>query len=147
MREKGIPDTIDRSLSIREATVFVNEETDTVTVSFKGTNFMNVQDVAADVALYDNKALKLGVGALSPKIGLPLAAVEAVGQGELKEVRDLMQVYNKIQGQKDNSNWTFFGWSKSPLLGKHIGIETVAFNPGPLGSNGKPCEQCTVCAN
>ena len=64
MREKGIPDTIDRSLSIREATVFVNEETDTVTVSFKGTNFMNVQDVAADVALYDNKALKLGVGAL-----------------------------------------------------------------------------------
>ena len=67
MREKGIPDTIDRSLSIREATVFVNEETDTVTVSFKGTNFMNVQDVAADVALYDNKVLKLGVGALSPK--------------------------------------------------------------------------------
>ena len=46
---------IDRRLSSREATVFVNEETNTVTVSFKGTG-LSGEDLAADVALFDNKA-------------------------------------------------------------------------------------------
>ena len=36
------------------------------------------------------------------------------------------------------------GGAKALYSGRKYGIEAVAFNPGPLGSKNKPCEQCTV---
>ena len=146
MKKKGMTDRIDRSLSSREATVFVNDKTNTVTVSFKGTNPTSVQDIAADVALYDNKWVKMGAMAVLGPLGSGVVATaEVVGQREIKEAEDLIR---KVQSTHPNARIVATGHSlggaKALHTGDKFGIEAVAFNPGPLGKNKKPCQQCTV---
>ena len=75
---------------------------------------MNVQDVAADVALYDNKAVKAKA---SNALG-----IEAVGQGELKEVRDLIQnVQSKYKGKKIIATGHSLGGAKALTLAGNMG--------------------------
>ena len=56
----------------------------------------------------------------------------------------MRSVQAKYKGKKIIATGHSLGGAKALYAGKHFGVETVAFNPGPLNSNGKPCEQCTV---
>ena len=120
----------------------MNEETNTVTVSFKGTNPSSGEDLAADVALFDNKAVKAAFNALG---------IEAVGQGELKEVRDLIQnVQSKYEGKKIVATDILWVEQKPFTLAGNMGSKRWHLTLGlwglrtSLASNAQWCELSTI---
>lgn len=138
-KKRGFSDRVDRELSNREALVLVDDKKNTVTISFKGTNFASYQDVAADYALFANAGLKKTLGFVGGN------RVEREGQKELREVDALVKnVRSKYKGRKVIAVGHSLGGAKALYAGRAFDIKAVAFNPGPLGVKKKPCDECTV---
>ena len=145
---------VDRELSNREATVFVNKELNEVIVAFKGTNFASGQDLAADYALFDNmaikKAVEISLEMLSTVIGEESAKagtdyIQKNGEREIREVLEITtNVIAKYPGMKVVTTGHSLGGAKALFAARHFNLEATAFNPGPLGVNEKPCAACTI---
>ena len=143
----GEKEYVDRELTMREAKVFVNELDGEVVVAFKGTNFLNGDDIAANYALFDNMAIKGVALHLLPKVigEIGSAWLEENGQREIQEVLDLIEkTQSKYQTYKVVATGHSQGGAKALYAGRHFGIEAMAFNPGPLGVKEKPCSACTI---
>ena len=143
----GEKEYVDRELTMREATVFVNQLDGEVVVAFKGTNFLNGDDIAANYALFDNMAIKGVALHLLPKVIGKIGSdwLEENGQREIQEVLDLIEkTQSKYQTYKVVATGHSQGGAKALYAGRHFGIEAVAFNPGPLGVKEKPCSACTI---
>ena len=118
--------------------VLVDDKKNAVTISFKGTNFLSHEDVAANYALFENARLRKAGGLFGGK------RVEKRGQKELKEVLDLVRSVEskyKSQGMKVSVVGHSLGGSKALYAGRALGVKAVAFNPGPLGVKKKPCDR------
>ena len=143
----GEKEYVDRTLSTREVTVFVNQLDGEVVAAFKGTNFLNGDDIAANYALFDNMAIKGVALHLLPKVigEIGSAWLEENGQREIQEVLDLIEkTQSKYQTYKVVATGHSQGGAKALYAGRHFGIEAMAFNPGPLGVKEKPCSACTI---
>ena len=138
---------VDRTLSIREATVFVNQLDGEVVVAFKGTNILSGEDLAADYALFDNMAIKGAALHLLPAVIRKIGSdwLEENGQKEIQEVLSIIEkTQSKYQTYKVVATGHSLGGAKALYAGRHFGIEALAFNPGPLGVDEKPCSACTI---
>eukprot|EP00942_MAST-04A_sp_MAST-4A-sp1_P006704 g6704.t1 len=148
---------LDRELSSREATIFVDKAIKEVAVSFKGTNFLSGEDLAADYALFDNDAIKafgvVGVGAAGGPAAAAVAAsaslhVQKHGMKEINEAISLIRnVHAKYSDFTIVTTGHSLGGAKALFVAQMfptIVSESIAFNPGPLGKKGMTCNNCKI---
>ncbi len=148
---------LDRELSSREATIFVDKAIKEVVVSFKGTNFLSGEDLAADYALFDNDAIKafgvVGVGAAGGPAAAAVAAsaslhVQKHGMKEINEAISLIRnVHAKYSDFTIATTGHSLGGAKALFVAQMfptIVSESIAFNPGPLGKKGMTCNNCKI---